>query len=47
MEKCILEHLMAFINGNKILSKKQTGFIPRLGCEVNLSRLRQRVHDVL
>ena len=47
MEKCILEHLMNFINRNKILSKKQTGFIPKLGCEVNLARLRQRVHDVL
>ena len=38
---------MMFINNNKILSKKQTGFIPKLGCEVNLARLRQRVHDVL
>ena len=44
---CILEHLMIFINKNKILSKKKTGFIHKLGCEVNLARLRQRVHYIL
>ena len=38
---CILEHLIIFINKNKILSKKQKGFIQKLGCEVNLARLRQ------
>ena len=38
---------MSFLMGNNILNPKQTGFIPKLGCEVNLARLRQRVDDVL
>ena len=46
-EKVLLEHLMIFITNNKILNKKQTGFIPKLGCEINLARLKQRVNDVL
>ena len=47
MEKCINNRLLLVIENNKILSKKQTGFIPKLGCEINLARLRQRVNDVL
>ena len=47
MEKVILVHLMKWITNNKIICKKQTGFIPRLGCEVNLARIRQRTYDVL
>ena len=46
-EKVLLEHLLNFITNNKILNKKQTGFIPKLGCEINLARLRQRVNEVL
>ena len=42
MEKCILEKLMIFLNENNTLCKNQTGFIPKLGCEVNLARLRQK-----
>ena len=38
---------MIFITNNKILNKKQSGFIPKLGCEINLARLKQRVNDVL
>ena len=46
-EKVLLEHLMIFITNKKILNKKQIGFIPKLGCEINLSRLKQGVNDVL
>ena len=47
MEKCILEKLMIFLNENNTLCKNQTGFIPKLGCEVNLARLRQKVSDII
>ena len=47
LEKCILEKLILIINNNNILCKNQTGFIPKLGCEINLARLKQKVYDVM
>ena len=47
MEKCILEKLIMEINGKNILCQNQTVFIPKLGCEVNLDRLKQNVYDVM
>lgn len=47
IDKFIFVKLMMEINGKNILIKNQTGFIPKLGCEVNLSRLKQKVYDVM
>ena len=46
IESAILTRLLKEINTKKLINKKQIGFIKGCGTELNLLRLRQRVHDI-
>ena len=46
IESSILTRLLNEINEKKLINKKQIGFIKGCGTELNLLRLRQRVHDI-
>ena len=46
IESSILTRLLKEINEKKLINKKQIGFIKGCGTELNLLRLRQRVHDI-
>ena len=46
IESAILTRLLDEINTKKLINKKQIGFIKGCGTELNLLRLRQRVHDI-
>ena len=47
LERVILTRLEIYSSDHDIkIDKSQVGFIPKLGCDVNITRLRQRVLDV-